>query len=61
MLNRSLRSSYVWLVSITADDCLQRQIAQKIFNSKIEACPVIAGHLHGFQTWLLLIQNLGCY
>ena len=38
----SSRSSYGWLVSNTVlIDCLQRQIAKKIFKSKIKACPVI--------------------
>ena len=37
-LERSSRSSYGWLVSYTIDDCSQRQIAQKIFKLKIEAC-----------------------
>ena len=39
-----VRSSYGGLVSSTVDDCLQRQIAQKIFKSKIEARQVKAGH-----------------
>ena len=54
ILDRYTRSSYVWLVSNTADHCLQRQIAQKIFKSKIEARPADAGHyyhrLHGLPT-----------
>ena len=37
------------MVSNTGDECLQRQIAQKIFKSKIKACPVNAGH---YCTWL---------
>ena len=60
----SSRSSYGRLVSNTLDDCLQRQIGQKIVKLKFEACP-----LHGFQTsngiccqfgcklWLLSIHN----
>ena len=47
--DRSLRSSYGWLVSNTVDDCLQRQIAKKIFKSKIEARPVKAGHYMAFK------------
>ena len=31
-------------ISNTVDDCLQKQIAKKIFKSKIKACPVNAGH-----------------
>ena len=34
-LDRSSRSSYAWLVSNTVNECLQRQIAKKIFKSKI--------------------------
>ena len=41
--DRSSISSHGWLVSNTVDECLQRQIAQKIFKSKIEGSPVIAG------------------
>ena len=47
--DRSLRSSYGWLVSNTVDECLQRKIAQKIFKSKIEARPVNAGHYMAFK------------
>ena len=57
--------------SVTQDEFLQRQIAQKILKSKIEAGPVNAGHyiafkfqtlhfiydLFGCKLWLLLIQN----
>ena len=64
--------SYGWLVSNTAYDCLQRQIAQKILKSKIKARTVKAGHYMAFKhsisfatdwaarlckTWLQLIQN----
>ena len=69
--DRSSISSHGWLVSNTVDECLQRQIAQKIFKLKIEACPVNAGHYMAFQVqtlhficyrfghklWWLLIQN----
>ena len=46
------------MISNTVDDCLKRQIAQKIFKSKIEACPVKAGdymackHCISFATYL---------
>ena len=40
--DKSSRLSYGWLVSNTADDCLQKQIVQKIFKLKIEARPVNA-------------------
>ena len=49
ILGRSSRSSYGWWVSNTVDDCLQRQIAKKIFKSKIEARPVKAGHFMAFK------------
>ena len=38
-----------WLVNNTVDECLQRQIAKKIFKSKIEARPVNAGHYMAFK------------
>ena len=37
------------MVSNTVDECLQWQIAQKIFKSKIEARPVNAGHNMAFK------------
>ena len=44
---------------------VQRQIAQKIFKSKIEACPVNAGHYMAFKHRISfatdLAANLGCY
>ena len=42
------------MVSNTVDDCLLRQIAQKIHEEKIEARPVSAGQwsLHFFQTFI---------
>ena len=58
------RSSYGWLVSSTVDECLQRQIAQKINNSKIEACRVNAGHYMAFKhsiSFAINFQvNFGC-
>ena len=46
------------------DECLQRQIAQKIFKSKIEARPVNAGHYMAFKHRISfatnLAVNLGC-
>ena len=39
----------MWLVSNTADDCLQKQIAKIILKLKIEACPVNAGHEIAFK------------
>ena len=53
-----MRSSYGWLVSNTADDCLQRQIAQKIFNLKIKAHPVHAGHYIAFHLRPIGLQTL---
>ena len=41
--SQSSRSKYGWMVSNTLDNYFQRQIAKKIFESKIEACPVNAG------------------
>ena len=55
--------------SVTVNECLQRQIAKKIFKSKIEARPVNAGHYMAFKHrisfatdlaanfWLQSIQN----
>ena len=37
------------MVSNTVDECLQRQIAKKIFKLKIEARPVNAGHYIAFK------------
>ena len=52
------------MVSYTPDDCLQRQIAQKIFKYKIEACPVNAGHYlafkHSISFTINWAANLGC-
>ena len=36
-------------VSNTIDDCLHRQIAQKIFKLKIKASPVNTGHYMAFK------------
>ena len=48
----------------TLDECLQRQIAKKIFKSKIEACPVNAGHYMTFEHYIScatdLAANFGC-
>ena len=49
--HRSSRSSDGLLVSNTVDDCIQGQIAQNIFKSKIEARPVKAGE-SVVTTWL---------
>ena len=38
--NLKFRTDLKWLVSNTADDCLQRQIAQQILKLKIEGCLV---------------------
>ena len=46
------------MVSNTADDCLQRQIAQKIFNLKIKAHPVHAGHYIAFHLRPIGLQTL---
>ena len=46
------------MVSNTADDCLQRQIAHKIFKSKIEAHPVNAGHHMAFKYCISFTTNL---
>ena len=56
--DKSSRSSYGWLVSNTKDDCLQRQIAKKIFKSKIEALPVNAGHYMAFKHRVSFATNL---
>ena len=45
-------------VSNTVDDCLQRQIAQKIFKSKIKARPVKAGHYKAFKHFMSFATNL---
>ena len=37
------------MVSNTVDDCLLCQIAQKIFKSTVEACPVNAGQYMAFK------------
>ena len=59
--SRSSRSSYGWLVSNTADDCLQRQIAPKIFKSKIKSRPVNTGHYMAFISFATdLTANFGC-
>ena len=47
------------LVSNTVDDCLQRQIAQKIFKLKIEALPVNTGHYMAFKYCISFATNLG--
>ena len=52
------------MVSNTVDKCLQRQIAQTTFKSKIEACPVNAGHYmaskHHISFVIDLAANFGC-
>ena len=52
------------MVGNTVDECLQRQIAQKIFKSKIEARPVNAGHYMAFKHRISfatdLAANFGC-
>ena len=49
----------------TVDDCLQGQIAQKIFKSNIEARPVKAGDYMAFKHCISfatdLAANFGCY
>ena len=49
----------------TVNDCLQRQIAQKIFKLKIEARPGNAGHYMAFKNRISfatdLAANFGCY
>ena len=47
-----------WLVSNTVDECLDRQIAQKIFNSKIEASPVNTGHYLAFKQHISFATDL---
>ena len=56
-----------WVVdgwSVIVDDCLQMQIAQKIFNLKIEPRPVNAGHYMAFKHCIPfatdLAANFGC-
>ena len=50
------------MVRNTVDECLQRQIAKKIFKSKIAACPVNAGHYMAsnlaFHLRLIWLQTL---
>ena len=55
-----MQSSYGQLVSNTVDDCLQRQIAQKIFTSKskIEASPVNIDHYMTFKDSISFATNL---
>ena len=48
------------MVGNTVDECLQRQIAQKIFKYKIKACPVNAGHYMDFKCHTKLDANFGC-
>ena len=60
------KSEDITLVSSTVDDCLQRQIAQRILNSEIEACPVNVGHYMAFKhsisfaTHLVSIHSESC-
>ena len=64
-----MRLSYGWLISNTVGGPLQRQIAQKIFKSKIEARPVNAGQFSSHYIALKqsisfatdLAANFGCY
>ena len=61
---RSSGSSYGWLVNITVDDYVQRQIAKKIFENRksklnVIAHPVTAG-LQGFQTLHFICYQFGC-
>ena len=46
--DRSLRLSYGWLVSNTADDCLQRQIAQKKIQIENWSSSYQGWSLHSF-------------
>ena len=59
-----MKFSYGWLVSNTVDECLQRQIAKKIFKSKIKACPVNAAHYmafkHSISFAIDLAASFGC-
>ena len=52
------------MASNAIDACLQRQIAKKIFKSKIEARPVNAGHYmafkHSISFAIDLAANFGC-
>ena len=52
------------MVSNTVDECLQGQIAQKIFKSKIKASPANAGHNMAFKHHISfatdLTANFGC-
>ena len=51
-----------WLV--TLDEYLRRQIAKKIFKSKIKASPVNAGHYRAFKRCIsfatYLAASFGC-
>ena len=47
-----------WLVSNKVDDCLQRQIAQKIFKSKIKAHPVNTGHQMACKHHISFVTDL---
>ena len=46
------------MVSNTVDECLQKQIAKKIFQSKIEPQSVNAGHYIAFKYSISLATNL---
>ena len=46
------------MVSYTVDECLLRQIAKKIFKSKIEARPVNAGHYVAFKDLISFATDL---
>ena len=60
----SLKSSYGWLVNISVNDYFQRQIAQKIFPSKIEADPFNTSLYMAFKYCFSfeadLAANFGC-
>ena len=58
--DRSLRSSYGWLVSNTVHDKLQRQIAVKSLNRKSKLVLCQRWSLHGFQTSHFIYYQLGC-
>ena len=45
-----MRLNYGWLVSNTIADCLQRQIAQKVFKSKVKDSKLVLSTL--VTTWL---------
>ena len=46
------------MVSNTVNECLQKQIAKKIFKSKIEPQSVNTGHYMAFKHCISLATNL---